>query len=135
MLPLVCYLGLMLSHFQLLSSLPGLLSGGLFGVDWQGCFCRWYGGWGWVGEGNVFGCWSVFQLEVLCPSLELLDCGQKLSLFILDWLVCLLVSAYQRSGDVMQALQVSLCSSFFCLSCQVVQVASLICFMLLFTPL
>ena len=41
-LQLECGLDLMLSHFQLLNSLPVLLSDRLFNVDWQECFCRWY---------------------------------------------------------------------------------------------
>ena len=65
---------------------------------------------------------------MLCPSAELfLDCGQRLSLFVLYWLTCLLVSSCQLPGNFVQACEVSLCCSFFCLSCQVVGVASLIC--------
>ena len=41
--------------------------------------------------------------EVLCPSAEL-SCGQRYLLFVLDWLVCLLVSSCQLPGDVVQVL-------------------------------
>ena len=108
--------------FQILCSLPDLLSGGLFHVDWQRCFCRWYV-WG------IFRWWSVSQFRrLLCSSAELfLNCGQRSHLFVLDWLVCLLVSSSQLPCNVIQVFGVALCRSFFCLSCQVVNVASLIC--------
>ena len=107
--------------FQLLSTLPDLLFGGLFNVDLQRCFCRRYV-WG------IFRCCPVYQFrEVLCPSAELfLDCGQRLPLFVLDWLFRLLVSSFPLPCDE-HALQVSLCCSFFGLSCQTVNVASLFC--------
>ena len=71
--------------------------------------------------------WSVQQFtEVLAPSVGLFrDRGERLSLFVLDWLVCLLVSSSQLPGDVVQAFHVSLRCGFFCPSCQVVNVASL----------
>ena len=65
---------------------------------------------------------------MLCLPAELFfDCVQMLPLFVLHCLVCLLVSSWQLSGDVVEAFRVSLCWGFFCCSCKVVNVVSLIC--------
>ena len=111
--------------FQFLNSLPDLLAGGLFDVDWQGCFWRWYI----LGSSGA----GRFNTSEKC-SVHLLSCSWRLSLFVLDWLVCLLVSSCQLPGDVIQALHISLGCNF-CLFCQAVNAASHICSYAFLSPL